>query len=411
MKRSASALLRSAGLVMLAAPCMLLARAVPRKRGLLVFGAWFGELFGDNPKYLALHLLEHTDARIVWIGNPEVGARLPAHPRLAFARRGSMRAAWALLRAKAWVFCQRAPLDLTALPLHGRALRMNLWHGIPLKYIGRNAPKNRARKRDPAVVRRLYEAMCGGPDWTSVSSPSMRTLIADDCPEMFSADRCIAAGMPRNDFLVANRTNENLRRTLKLRYASLLGFDPARKVVLYMPTYREAGNELFAFYGLPDDEQARVLGVLDEFGAVLLEKHHFQTYRSHPVARRNGCSVAIRGQSKADVDVQELLLIADILITDYSSAYFDFALMERPVLHFAYDLERYETADAGLAYDLREVAAGPILRTLGELLAELSSQLRAPEFRPAPGFRDLVEWEKGGACRRIAGFLRERGCL
>ena len=390
---------------------MLLARSIPRKRGLLAFGAWFGELFSDNPKYLALHLLEHTDARIVWIGNPEVESRLPSYDRLEFARRGSLKAALALLRAKTWVFCQSAPLDLTSLPLHGKALRLNLWHGIPLKYIGHNAPKNKAKKQDPALVRSLYDTIYSGADWTSVSSPSMRTLIADDCPTMFSAGRCLRAGMPRNDFLLENRENTALRAAIKRKYASIFGFDVNRKVVLYMPTYREPGNDLFRFYDCPEDKRDRVRAVLDGCGAILLEKHHFQTYRNHPVVQSNGCSIAIRSENKHDIDVQELLLIADILITDYSSVYFDFALLKRPVLHFAYDLERYETVDAGLAYDIRKVAAGPIVRTFNELLDELNTQLRSPAFRPAQDFLDLIEYENGDACQKIAEFLRERSCL
>jgi CDP-glycerol glycerophosphotransferase len=71
-------------------------------------------------------------------------------------------------------------------------------------------------------------------------------------------------------------------------------------------------------------------------------------------------------------DVGVLYLAADVLLTDYSSTMFDFAVTGRPVLHYAYDLDHYREDLRGFYFDLAEVAPGPLLSTGAEVLAALS---------------------------------------
>jgi CDP-glycerol glycerophosphotransferase len=72
-------------------------------------------------------------------------------------------------------------------------------------------------------------------------------------------------------------------------------------------------------------------------------------------------------------DIADLLLIADVLVTDYSSAMFDFAVTGRPMLFFTYDLERYRDRLRGFYFDFEAEAPGPLLRTSGEVIDALRS--------------------------------------
>jgi CDP-glycerol glycerophosphotransferase len=70
-------------------------------------------------------------------------------------------------------------------------------------------------------------------------------------------------------------------------------------------------------------------------------------------------------------DIADLYLAADVLVTDYSSAMFDFAVTGKPMLFFAYDLERYRDEVRGFYFDLEAQAPGPVLRTSDEVVAAL----------------------------------------
>ena len=212
-------------------------------------------------------------------------------------------------------------------------------------------------------------------------------------------------GTPRNDFLLNNRDNIDLQRNLREKYARLLGFDPSRKIVLYLPTYRSSGKDVFAFYDLKEPESAAFAKILDDNNAVLIEKHHWMTYVQHPLPPTPSFSIVIPGDWQNSVDTQELLIAADILVSDYSGAYIDFGLLKRPCIHFAYDLEEYRDRDSGLAYDLNQVAAGPIVKTLPDLLETLSKLLARPEFSPAPRYHEIVEYENGHSCEQLARFM------
>ena len=145
--------------------------------------------------------------------------------------------------------------------------------------------------------------------------------------------------------------------------------------------------------------------MLENHNAVLVEKHHYGTYAKYPMTKPSACSVVVSAEQQRDIDVQELMLVADLMISDYSGAYIDYALMKRPVVHFAYDLAEYMTQDSGLAYDLGTVAAGPIAQNIEELKSVVDERLRSPRFTPASGFADLVAYEQGNSCEQILDFI------
>jgi len=388
-----------------------LAWVVPRDRGLCVAGAWMGEMYGDNSRYFVEYLLSHSAKRVVWIGNAFVRDRLPRHPRLAFAQRGTWRAAWSALRAKCWIVVQ-GPLDIGHSGLRGNAVVLNFWHGLAFKRSGATrADGTGGRPKIWPLKTRIVRALTRRKDdeagWTSVASMLGGRHLAEAFPQYFSTDRLLPFGTPRNDYLIRNRDNESLRRELKARYCRMLGIPADRRIVLYLPTFRKSGARTFSFYALSGKVRDEIANLMRNENAVLVEKHHFLALRENPPPRDASAdwnAVVGEGLSR-DILTQELLLATDVLVTDYSSVFIDYCLLDRACIHFVYDLEEYRTNDSGLAYDPEEVGGGPCVRTAEELPAALKDALAAKHGYPRPGYAGLVEFERGNACEQIADWL------
>ena len=186
---------------LLCLPLVFLLRCVaymiPRDRKMIAIGAWLGDLYADSSKYFAEYLLGRSDYRLFWIGKDVVRDRLPKHKNLFFALKGSLYCHWILLRARTWVSCQGSWADLTSLPLYGNALIINLWHGIPLKLIGRLAPKNKHLKS--SVLNRFSSALKSraygcAKEWVSISSSRAGEIMVGGEPQHYSAKRLLPFG-------------------------------------------------------------------------------------------------------------------------------------------------------------------------------------------------------------------------
>jgi CDP-glycerol glycerophosphotransferase len=165
-------------------------------------------------------------------------------------------------------------------------------------------------------------------------------------------------GSPRNDLLLSDgsgQVRDDVRRRLGLREDQV--------VVLYAPTYREyarvGGHHEKVLFLDPVELTARRPDV------VLLVRGHANT----------AAAPTLRGERLVDVttypDTAELYLAADVLVTDYSSGVFDFALTDKPIVLLAPDLEEYRHGDRGLYVDLGADPPGPLVSTTAELLGAL----------------------------------------
>ena len=171
-------------------------------------------------------------------------------------------------------------------------------------------------------------------------------------------------GYPRNDLL---RCPDRARRAADIRRR--LGLPAGQRIVLYAPTWRDDAPTRAAGYGFP---QHLDLGAV----AQTLGTDHVMMVRAHQ-AMREALVTGATDSRVIDVtgyaDMADLLLIADVLITDYSSAMFDFAVTGRPMLFFTYDLERYRDRLRGFYFDFEAEAPGPLLRTSDDVIEALRS--------------------------------------
>jgi CDP-glycerol glycerophosphotransferase (TagB/SpsB family) len=174
-------------------------------------------------------------------------------------------------------------------------------------------------------------------------------------------------GLPRNDFILYEESR--LPGDYRLILSELRERIAGRRFVLYAPTWREGGESLYAF---SPSELARLERVLERHNAALGIRGH-SNVRTHAAYADARYSDTILSMNECP-DVNLVLRLTDVLITDYSGIYFDFLLLDRPVIHFVYDLQEYRL-DRGFLYDIEEVAAGPLAPTFDQLLTELDQTL------------------------------------
>lgn len=392
--------------------CRQISKLMPRDPNCIAIGAWGGNFYSDNSKYLTQYLLKCANYHIFWIGKMHLSKNLPAHENLHFVEKGSWKAYWILLRSKFWICCTGRRDDLTGLPLHGGAVSIDLWHGTPSgKRSDHNTVWDKSSPRGNGIrgaLERTYTLMIAGQrDWLTVANDSEAETLANGFPSDFSIDKSLKFGTPRYDFLIHNAFNATFIHSLKEKYAQILNFDPNKKIISYMPTWRNSGGKIFCFYDLPEFEQSQLKQLLDSHGAILVEKHHVHTYELFPPPKASICSIAVKNELLSQLDTQELLLISDILITDYSSIYVDFGAIRRPTIHYMYELGGFTKDDTGIPDDFDDIAGGPIVNDLQTLKHEIARLLQHPKFEPGDKFSSLIKYETGHACENLLEFMRE----
>src|SRR5690606_12852758 len=146
------------------------------------------------------------------------------------------------------------------------------------------------------------------------------------------------------------------------------GIPQGKKVMLYAPTWRD--NEFYEKGKYKFDFQFDLTRWKQEFGEdwVLLSRMHYLVAENFDFSAHAGTVYDVSGYP----DIRDLYLISDLLITDYSSVFFDYAILNRPILFFMYDLEVYRDQLRGFYIDIEQDAPGPIVQTEADLFAAIN---------------------------------------
>ncbi|MFJ8821793.1 CDP-glycerol glycerophosphotransferase family protein [Streptomyces sp. NPDC102467] len=365
---------------------------LPVSRGTVVFESHMGKCYGDSPRAIHEELVaRRRGAHVVWsyATSPD---GFPKDAKLV--RRWSWRYLWALGRAEWWVDNQGFPHALDK-PKHTTYLQT--WHGSAYKRMGfdeirhktQNAPQ---REQLARAVDRFDHFLVRSEHDVSTLAHAYR----------ISGDRLMRVGYPRNDRLVeARKRDERTGRFPRPAPAAALGIPDHRTVVLYAPTFRGTPKKKKVQLALDVRQFAERLGDTH----VLLVRAHYMEAATLPVTPP-GTVIDV----SAHHDVSELLCLADVLVTDYSSIMFDYALLDRPIVHFAPDLDAY-AAERGSYFDLRARAGGPVVATQDELHRTLAgikeSDSDWQEARRAFA-AEFGTYDDGGAARAVVDALFTR---
>ncbi|KUM32129.1 hypothetical protein AQ436_03225 [Arthrobacter sp. EpRS66] len=324
--------------------------------------------------------------RYVWVYNDDsqIPAQLANDPDVAIIKQHSDRYIKVLGTAKYLV--NNATFPTYFARREGQQV-LNTWHGTPLKFMGKLVKDGVAEHRN--VQRNFLQT-------THMMVPNthtLKTLSTDhDLDGLFPA-KVALTGSPRIDQMV-NMSEERRNEIL-----TELGIDPQnhQKIVLFAPTWR----------GQLKDRSYDVSGLVEDL-ATLAQGEHHMLFRAHRFAEK------LIGDAELDatvvpssIDTNELLAVIDVLITDYSSIFYDFLPAKKPVIFYTPDFEAYE-AERGLYFE-RSTWPGEVIDSIEDVAAELQAQLSVADPQPHRNFAENLEtfasMEDGRATARVIDFF------
>ncbi len=263
---------------------------------------------------------------------------------------------------------------------------LQTWHGTPLKFIGASEARHRG-----ALKPRFDQIAAEAAEWDAFVSPSpyFSALIPS---EFLYHGAVLETGYPRNDRLATASAAD--QQAIRARF----DIPAAAKVALYAPTFRDnerRGWRAPLFDGL---DLGRLLDLLGRDWVLLLRGHIFNANDDH-ADRTAGRLIDVTRHG----DINDLYLASDVLITDYSSVMFDYAVTGKPMVFFTPDLDAY-VAGRGTYFDLREEAPGPLYTKVGDLaagLADLHGLANLHRDRYDAFRTKFAPWDDGKAAARV----------
>ncbi|MFD5237472.1 bifunctional glycosyltransferase/CDP-glycerol:glycerophosphate glycerophosphotransferase [Streptomyces tendae] len=352
---------------------------LPLDDDLVLFSAYWSRGVSCNPAAIDAELARLAPhMRRVWAVRSDTADRVPEGVRVV--RVGS-REYWAAL-ARARYLVNNVNFADSVVKREGQ-IHVQTHHGTPLKTMGLD------QRKYPASTDMDFKKLlqrCDRWDY-SISANQFSTVIWERVyPCSYTT---LETGYPRNDVLV-NAGSEDVRAA-----RAALGLADGTKAFLYMPTHREYQPGF-----TPPLDLGRFARELGPDVTLLVRGHYFYGDSPHVnELRRSGRVVDVSGHAR----VEELYLAADALITDYSSAMFDYAVLDRPIISYAPDWDVY-SAVRGTYFDLLQEPPGAVATTQTELLKLLSTG--AYDSPETTGRRDtfrrrFCEFDDGHAAERV----------
>ena len=322
-------------------------------RNAVLFEAFDGKVVGDSPLDIFNALkIARPDLEFFWSVKPGVSA-----PAGATALKYGSRE-WLNVLASAKYLVNNSAFPWYFKKVSGQVY-LQTWHGTPLKRLVRDIEAGKVSTQYLSTMRKESAA------WDFLVSPS---AYASTCfksafayPLGNGVGKLLEVGYPRNDRLSA-AADERVETRNRVR--KQLGVKPQTQLVLYAPTWRDTNrNAVGTLQTVNHIDAATKLPT----GFQLMYRGHSMTLDAHNSKTANG-AIDVTDYP----DITELYLAADVLITDYSSVMFDFAVTGKPMIFLTPDIEKY-VADRGFYFDFVTEAPGPICHTTAEVFQALEN--------------------------------------
>ncbi len=331
----------------------------------ILFSTFNGKSYADSPKAIYLFLLNnenYNDYKFIWtLKEPEKHEFLAENERTTIVKQGTKDYERSLAKAKYWIFNYRVADH--QYPKKNQ-IYVQCWHGTPLKRLGYDLQSTDNVLNTKSEIRFKYRT--DAKKFKYILSPSKfateKFISAWNLKKLKKENCVIEKGYPRNDFLY-NYTKEdiqNIRQKLGIENVN-------KKIILYAPTWRDNQHQSGVGYTYKTEVNFDKLKKELEKDYIILFRAHYLVANEFNFENYKGF---IYDVSKVD-DINELYVISDILITDYSSVFFDYANLKRPIIFYMYDLEEYKDDIRGFYIDLEELP-GNITKTEEELINEIN---------------------------------------
>ena len=366
--------------------CMRLLCIFPIKKNRVVFESYKGKTYSCNPKYISEYLQKHfpTEFELVWILNDPDKVNTPEGIKVV--KNHTIRCFYYHMTSKVIITNMT---DDVFIPKRKQQIHINTWHaGGAYKKVGLSFGKTLSRLTEwqDRIVR----------EETSFYLSSSALFTRYNIREAYQYEGdVICSGMPRNDIFFDEKRLVEIRE--KMSYILPL---KNRKVVLYAPTFRgifgssEERNVSFPYAELMNEARK------ENEDIIVLNRAHYS--ESSPLTSQLGQVIDVSDYP----DMQELLAVADILVTDYSSSIWDFSLTGKPCVLFVPDIDEY-MKERG-TYTPIEKWPGVVTKTSKELIdAVLRPNYVNSQKIAKESLQYFESYENGNGAKRVGELIKE----
>jgi len=361
-------------------PLYYISYLLPKNKNVWIFGSWFGEKYADNSKALFEFVNKHDkEILAVWLTQSKTVFRDLNQKGLNVYYTYSLFGYYYSDIAK-FIFVSTGMHDVNRF-VSSNNIKVQLWHGTPLKKI-MNDDKLVIDKKKSHTLKQIFTP------FNTIKYQYLLSSSENINNHLISAfgnkiKNIIVEGYPRNDML--------------------FGINNKEKTITFLPTHRGEGEG-----GIQNIFQSFDSNEFDSFlekrSCRLLIKPHFYDLNNITLETTEHINIL-----KEDVDLYQLLSKTDILITDYSSVYFDFLLLDRPVIFTPFDIKEYINKDRQLYYDYNEVTPGPKCKNWDEVLIELDKILKSEDGykKERQQVNDYFnKYKDGNSSKRVYEFFK-----
>nr|WP_238535140.1 CDP-glycerol glycerophosphotransferase family protein [Fictibacillus macauensis] len=330
-----------------------LAGFLPAKKKLVMFESFLGKQYSCNPRAIYEYLKENRpDLKLVWSVDGRSVKKFE-EAGIPYSRRFSISWLFNMARAGYWVTNSRMPLWI---PKAKHTIYFQTWHGTPLKRLAADMDQVHMPGTNTQKYKKNFHKEAS--KWDYLISPNAYSTEIFQRAFNFHKE-VVEVGYPRNDVLYTKNNEADitaLKQKLKL---------PAdKKIILYAPTWRDD-----QFYGkgrYKFELELDLHRLKDKFGEdyVIVLRMHYLVAENFDLSPYEGFAYDFSFHG----DINELYLVSDVMITDYSSVFFDYANLKRPMIFFVYDIESYRDKLRGFYFDFEKVAPGPLVKTTDEVI-------------------------------------------
>lgn len=320
---------------------------IPKNKNIWVFGS-FGGSFNDNAKYLFLYIFEnHPEIKAIWISNNKNTVKFLKDKNFNSYYKWSIKGLFYSFIGK--VYFYNAYISDINTWTHGNAIKVNLWHGIPIKKIEFDISKGTISH----IFNKSLKSRFFYPNHYTKSDYILST--SKKVSEMFSSafrldtNQCLEFGYPRNDILTYSEDKiidfiKKYEPSSSLELINTL--KKYEKTYVYMPTWRDDGSDFIKESKIDFQFLNKIL--VDNNSCLILKLHN----NTKLPMNLNSFENIVLFDNKADI--YPILPFTHTLITDYSSIYFDYKLMDKEVVFFSFDKDEY-IKDREMYFDYDEI--------------------------------------------------------
>lgn len=377
-------------------PFWLVQLLISRNKNIWIFGAWYGHKYSDNAKTLFEFTNKNDPSiKVIWLTRDKKIEHELKMKGFECYQIWSIKGILYSLKAGNVIFSS-GKMDINQFFING-ARTYQLWHGAPMKKIGLD-DKFSINKLTVILKRKIFPFLF---EYNTDYVVSTSDIFNEKLSSAFNVvkERILSSGYPRNDIFFDKNYTHPLIQKWDYEFNSPLK-------IIYLPTFRNlAGNvDLFSRFDYDGESMEKLL---NRINGIFITKGHFI---DNKFTFEKEYSRIINLTNDLVPEINPLLKDIDILLTDYSGAYFDFLLTEKPIIFTCFDFTEYVNNNRELYFEYDKIIAGPKTNNWMEVENEIMNIIEKDKYIQIRGEMNKLfnQYNRGNSTFQIHSIIKNQ---